>query len=80
MRLKYDVVWAKPNYGECELDGLWSVKWMRWKWITKWKSCTLVYEMNEKKMTRQICNTIKFENAFREKEKLRPAAESSFKG
>ena len=48
------------NYVKCEWDGLWSIKWkwieIRWKWMTKWMRWTLVYEMNEMKLTRQICN------------------------
>ena len=35
------------KYDECEWDELWSLKWMRWKWMTKWMSWTLVYEMND---------------------------------
>ena len=27
---------SKIKHGECKWDGLWSVKWMRWKWMTKW--------------------------------------------
>ena len=43
---------SKTKCGECEWDGLWSVKWMRSKWMS-WTSVyeinrwTLVYEMNE---------------------------------
>ena len=53
---------SKLKYGEYEWDGLWSVKRLRWKWMTKWIGCTLVdemnrwifaYEMNEMKVTRQ---------------------------
>ena len=28
------------KHGECEWDGIWSMKWMRWKWMTKWISWT----------------------------------------
>ena len=35
------------KYDECEWDELWFLKWMRWKWMTKWVSWTLEYEMNE---------------------------------
>ena len=42
------------KYGKCEWDGLWSIKWMRWKWMTKWMRSTLVYETN--KMNVSILN------------------------
>ena len=52
---------SNTKYGECEWDGLWSVKWMRWKlmnWtlVHEMNIWTLVYEMNEMKVTRQIFN------------------------
>ena len=37
---------SKTKYGECECDGLLSVKWMRCNWVTKWMSCILVHEIN----------------------------------
>ena len=33
-------IYFGTKYGECEWDGLWSVKWMRWEWM----SWTLVYK------------------------------------
>ena len=55
-------MWCSTKYGEFEWDGLWSRKWMRWKWMS-WTTVhemnrwTLVYEMNEMKVSRQICNS-----------------------
>ena len=47
---------SNTKYGECEWDGLWSVKWMSWTMVHEMSRWTLVYEMNEMKVTRQICN------------------------
>ena len=44
------------KYAKCEGDRLWSMKWMRSKWMTKWMRWNLVYDMNEMKLTKQICN------------------------
>ena len=38
---------SKTKYGECEWDGIWSVKWMRWmrwKWLGKYVTA---YTFNE---------------------------------
>ena len=44
------------KYAKCEGDRLWSMKWMRSKWMTKWMRWNLVYDMNKMKLTKQICN------------------------
>ena len=65
MKLKYDVVWAKPNLmnlTEMDYDlrnewdkNEWRNQWVG-LWYMKWMRLNLVNEMNEMKVARQICN------------------------
>ena len=48
MKLKYEAIWvATTKYGECERDGLWSIKWMRWIFCLSGLSFTNIHESQD---------------------------------
>ena len=51
---------GRTKYGKYEWGVLWSMKWMRRKWMTKWMRWILFYEVNVMKVTRQYLTKITF--------------------